>query len=80
MAEKFRQLPSTILRVENDLEAFRIDRAVWLFGSQLQHDLDSVTSTDPAKAEWERKRIIGKWIPEAATPVEKLFRDPAKRS
>ena len=78
MAKEFKQLPSTILKVNDDYDAFRVDRMVWLFGSSLQAAINAVDETDPKKRQREQQRVLGKWIPEAEVPLEQRFRDPGK--
>lgn len=51
-----------------------MDRAVWLFGSSLQAELDGVEG-EKDKAKRERQRILKLWIPEAAVPIK--YADPA---
>lgn len=77
MAKEFRQTPSSILRIDDDYDAFKVDRSVWIFGSSLQSELNSIDEQDPQKRMRIAKSILEKWIPEANTPVEKKYRDPA---
>lgn len=79
MAKDYSVLPSQLFSISDEHDAYRINRAVWTFGSGLESDLDSVTETDQRKKKRELLRIFEKWIPEAATPLEKKYKDPAAR-
>ena len=79
MAKTFHQKPSSFFRVEDEYDAYRIDRAVWTFGDGLEEEMNKVDEDDQNKRRRAIERIFEKWIPEAAIPVEKRFADPAAR-
>jgi hypothetical protein len=76
----------------SEIAAYCFNRAVWLFGSALQAELDALPpsksrneTTRKRDEEKGRARILQKWIPSKATDAEpeekqaKRFADPAKR-
>lgn len=82
MAKTYHVQPSVLLHVRNERNAFRIDRAVSLFGNALSAELDSVTGKKEAEIEAKRKRIRERWLgptdptASSAQPA-KGFKDPA---
>lgn len=79
MAQTFRCLPSDLLHIEDPYDAFRLDRAVWLFGTTLKAELESQKGKNEKEIERKQDRVLKKWIPElAASPTK--YRDPGKRA
>lgn len=74
--------PSELLAIEDEIAAYSFDRAVMLFGTALENELEEAVAgidKDPhgLKAEQARKRILKKWIPEASSETTPQYRDPA---
>lgn len=83
IAREFRCRPSELYDVTDPIDAFKFDRAVYVFGSSLSAALDSAEGKNEKAIRANRKRIIQKWIPEAAGDARtkaKNFRDPARAS
>lgn len=82
MAKSLRTRPSDLLAVEDELDRYCLDRAVYLFGSSLQNDLDSVqekNDSDGRKAKAKRLMIFNRYISDQKTSTKKRFREPGKR-
>lgn len=70
--------PSDLLSLTNRLHAFYFDRAVWLFGSTLENELElaSENSKDVKTAKRDRQRVLDRWFPQQRN-VKGRFKDPA---
>ena len=82
MAKAFRARPSELLGVEDDFDAFRLDRAVYRFGTHVDAALDKVTGNNENEIKQKRLRVVAKYFPkaQAASGSTKKFADPAARS
>lgn len=68
--------PSDVYAVDDPVDAYCFDRAVYHFGTALEAALDEANSEKTAAAvNRKRQRIFQKWIPEASVG----FADPAKK-
>lgn len=77
MAKTFQCLPSELIHIEDPLDAFRFDRAVWTFGTALTAELNNCKGKTDKEIERKQERILRKWIPESAGP-EKFAEPPLK--
>lgn len=75
VASDFSCRPSALYDVRNPVEAFAFDRSVYIFGSALKAELESVNEKTAAASKNKRQRILQKWIPEASVG----YKDPANR-
>lgn len=76
MAKAYRARPSEIYGLRNDVEAWCFDRAVFLFGSQLEHELREAgrgAKTD-AKAKQKQMQVLDRWLSDPDAP--RKFKDP----
>ena len=81
LAKEWRVRPSELLDIDDPVDAFRFDRAVHIFGSALQAELEAVEGKTKQVRESKQRSIIQRWIPEATgTKQAKRFKDPAARS
>lgn len=84
MAKAFSCRPSEILAIQSDLEAFRLDRAVYRFGTHVDAALDKVSGKSDSEIKTKRLRVIESYFPKAqnasASGKKKKFADPASRS
>lgn len=60
--------PSEIYGVHHPVQAFYFDRAVWVFGTTLENDLDkaSADAKKPKQGEQARLRVLQKWLGQEA--------------
>lgn len=77
LAKTWQTRPSQLLNIDNDWQAFCLDRAVATFGNALKAELDSVEGKNNKEIQRKRESILRKWIPEASS--ERKFADPGKR-
>ena len=78
MAQKFQTIPSNLVGLTDPWDAYRFNRAVYHFGTELEEAMNKVPKgRNDKQTEIRRMRVLQKWIPEAASG-EKQFRDPAK--
>lgn len=77
MAKTYKTRPSELLDLEDPHDAFRLDRAVWFFGSSLSAELQSVKGKTDREIERRQDRILQKWIPQ--TTAAKKFKEPPVR-
>lgn len=82
MAKAFRVRPSDLLGINQDFDAFRLDRAVYRFGKHVDAELDKVTGKNENEIKQKRLRVIARYFPkaQAASGSTKKFADPAARS
>lgn len=73
MAKTWKTKPSEILRIQDELHAYFLDRAVTTFGMAVEAELDeaSANAKDSKKATQARKRIMDKWL-----DITPSYRDP----
>lgn len=77
MSRNLRTLPSDLLGLTDPIQRFYFDRSVWLFGSQVEADIEQATKkakNDRARDQ-KRDQVLRRWIPEHK--VERKFKDPA---
>ena len=67
-SKSFKCRPSDILFVEDELAAYSLNNAVWVFGTALEAALNAVHDKDPKREQAKRQRVLEKWIPEAKAP------------
>ena len=63
---------------EDEVLAYCFDRAVTIFGSSLENELNKVEAKTEKEGERKRDRILAKWIPGTSAGEGRKFRDPAK--
>ena len=78
LAKEWQCRPSEILDIEDPVQAYCVDSAVSLFGSQLQHELEHVKGKSDQAQAANRRRILEKWIPDTKASKKKSFKDPAR--
>jgi hypothetical protein len=63
--------------LRDDYEAWCFDRAVFLFGSQLEHELreSAESAKTRTKALQNQRRVLDRWLSDGDTP--RRFKDPA---
>lgn len=84
MASKFRVRPSEFLGMENKLEAYYLDKAVYHFGTAFDADIEEAskstgkTPDKPDMTKMKRERRVAKWLDDGTGPTpQQRFRDPA---
>lgn len=79
MSQSLGRTPSELLYITGTAKAFFFDRAVWLFGSTLEAEIETSTKNlTKAKAiEAKQQMVLSKWL--APSGVKGLYRDPARR-
>jgi hypothetical protein len=75
MSKSYRCRPSDLLDLEDPFDAFRLDRAVWTFGTELTAELNKVEGKNDKEIRKKQERILKRWIPEANQMPTK-FREP----
>lgn len=79
---KWRTRPSDFLGITHKTKAYYLDKAVYLFGTTFDADLEEYTkprgkkpdSAQQTKA--KRERRIAAWLADDSTPQTKRFREP----
>lgn len=77
LSQAYRALPSEVYRVEDEVTAWCFDRAVWLFGSSVEAELNEAVrgSKKPQQAIFRQMQVLQRW------GLGKMqFRDPAAGS
>lgn len=79
MSQKLRVTPSELLHLDNPVLAYCFDRAVWLFGSSVEAELNAVESSgkNPKSVPGRKQMVLNKWIPAKNGNARGRFRDPA---
>jgi hypothetical protein len=80
VSQKLRVTPSQLLHLKHPILAYYFDRAVWMFGSAVQTELDEVEakSKNPKSVPSAKRMVLNKWIPAPiGAPVRGRYRDPA---
>jgi len=77
MSQSFNKLPSELLFVEREIDAFALNRAVWLFGSTVDGKMEAVEGKNAKEIRKKRLKVLQKYVPQAADASG--FADPAKR-
>jgi hypothetical protein len=75
-ATAFNCLPSQLLAIEDNYQAYCLNQAVRFFGASLQNRLDEVDGK-PEQVKWQRQKILD----EVLTPGQQQkqrFKDPGK--
>lgn len=64
LSKTYRCRPSELYGIHHPVQAFFFDRAVWLFGTSLESDLEKSTEKvkKPKQAEQARMRVLQKWL------------------
>jgi hypothetical protein len=74
--------PSDFLAIENSLEAFYFDSAVYLFGVEFESDIEESTKSrgkkpdSPEMQQKKRERRVAKWVADGNSDTTPRFRDP----
>lgn len=74
LSQAYRTRPSDLYAIRDEVRAWSFDRAVYLFGSQLEAELETAGQEAKSKAQARsaRQRVLSRWL-----GVEQKFRDPA---
>jgi hypothetical protein len=82
MSVKWRTRPSDFLGIEHSTQAYYFDKAVYLFGTTFDADLEEYTKSKGKKpdsariTQQKRERRIAAWLADDSTPQVKRYRDP----
>lgn len=70
--------PSQLLGISGSIRQYCLDRAVWLFGSTLDGELEKSLEgcSNDREMERSRQRVLDRWFPEQAAAPGR-FKDPA---
>lgn len=70
--------PSELLRISGSIRQYCLDRAIWLFGSTLDAELEKSLEGCTTDREMNRARqsVLDRWFPEQLTAPGR-FKDPA---
>lgn len=74
-AKTWKCMPSELLSIHDDpLAAYSFNNAVWLFGMELEAELNKPAKPDKdsKKEEQRRTRVLNKWIPKAPGAPEQV--------
>lgn len=80
ISQKLRVTPSQYIHLQDPILCYYFDRAVWLFGSSVEADLNAVDANagKNAKSVPSRKQmVLNQWIPAKNGNSQGRFRDPA---
>lgn len=85
MSSKYSSRPSELLGITCDIQAFYLDRACWLYGTQLDSQIENAVrnaKNDVAKKTAAHQALSkamakGKQNPGGQGQVQRQFRDPA---
>lgn len=74
MAKAYHLRPSEIYGITDEIAAWSFDRAVFLFGSELQAELEEASSgaKNKGQARQRQQRVLSKWL-----GGKQQFKDPA---
>lgn len=64
LSKAYHVRPSELYGIQHPVQAFYFDRAVWVFGTTLDADLEKAgaDAKKPAQQEAARMRVISKWL------------------
>ena len=70
--------PSDLLHISGTVRRYCLDRAVWMFGSTLDSELERAIDSCKNEKEMERarNRVFDRWFPEHKM-APAIFKDPA---
>lgn len=76
MSQAYRLRPSSFYGIVDELKAWSFDRAVWLFGSSLEAELEEAahSAKNSSQAESRQRQVMEKWLGGAAP---RKFRNPS---
>jgi len=77
ISKAFGVLPHVVYHIDNPIDAFAFDQAVYTFGSALQDALEAVEGKNKREIENKRLRVLEKYL---GTSSSKKFADPGRRS
>lgn len=77
MSKSLRKSPSELLDIRHPVRAFYFDRAVWMFGTTLEADLEAAGegSSKPKVIKAKQQMVLATWMGGG----KGLYRDPARR-
>ena len=64
ISKAYRLRPSELYGIKDELKAWSFDRAVWLFGSNLEAELEEAANDakNKGQAESKQRRVLAKWL------------------
>lgn len=76
MSKSLRKSPAELLDIRHPVKAFYFNRAVWVFGTTLEADLEAVAEnvTKPKVAKAKQQMVLATWL-----GTRGMYRDPARR-
>lgn len=79
LSQALRTRPSDILGLSDKIQCYYFDKAVWIFGTEVEADIERSSAKAKTDRGREQKRIqvLRKWIPEFSE--QRKFKDPALR-
>lgn len=81
MAKLWRTPPAELYKIRDEFAAYCFNRAVMLFGTTMEADLEKAgeKAKSTKSAEFKRQRVFDKWMHMPGEPTKGRFKDPAKR-
>lgn len=76
MSKAYSSRPSELLGIEDPFDAYKLDRAVWHFGTELSAELNKVEGKTDKDIRRKQERILKKWIPQSG-PIK--FAEPPSK-
>lgn len=77
MSKSLRKSPSELLNVIHPVRSFYFNRAVWVFGTSLEADLEAAAEGGKKEKviKARQQMVLATWL----GPVKGMYRDPARR-
>lgn len=78
-----RCLPSDLYGLTDPLQRFYFNRAIWIFGTNVENDLDEVDNKSTGKKVSQKalaskkQMVLNKWLPPKDGNTRGRFKDPA---
>jgi hypothetical protein len=74
MAKTYKTRPSNLYDIQDPVAAWSFDRAVFLFGSTLEREIETAGAgaKNPRQANVRRQRVLAKWL-----GIQVKYADPA---
>lgn len=76
LATQWNRRPSELYGIQEPLAAFNFDKAVMIFGTSVEADIQASTekAKTPKAARSKAQQVLNKWLAEPGAPGQ--FRDP----
>lgn len=81
LAKTYKARPSDLVDVSDKLNAFYLDRAVFMFGTHVESEMEKAASDakDQQTSIRKRQAVLDKYLGTEKKPVRKRYADPARK-